>query len=87
MLKPLGTHVLVEPVMEKSAMVLPEASKGQAEKGIVRGVGSKVEEELFEGDEVLYRKYSPEEFDLDGKAVYLIEEQDLMAKEYGRTTE
>lgn len=79
MLKPIGVHILVEPLEEATAFKLPELSKGQAERGIVRGIGSKVEEELADGMTVLFRKYSPEEFELDGKIVYLIEEQDIMA--------
>jgi len=79
MIKPLGVHVLVEPIEPESTIVMPEQSKGQAERGIVRGLGSKVEDETLKiGDTVIYRKYSPEEFESDGKVVYLIEEVDLM---------
>jgi len=79
MITPLGLHVLVEPLEEASSIVMPEQSKGQAEKGIVLGIGDKVESETLKvGDKVIYRKYSPEEFELDGKPVYLIEESDLM---------
>lgn len=81
MLKPLGVHVLVEPITEEKAFKLPELSKGQAERGIVRGIGEKVEAPLKEGDKVLYRKYSPEEFEVEGKPAYLIEEADCMAVE------
>lgn len=79
MIKPLGIHVLLEPLEESSLIELPSGSKGQAERAIVRGIGSKVEDDtLKEGDTVIFRKYSPEEFELEGKTVYLIEEQDLM---------
>lgn len=81
MLKPLGVHVLVEPIVEERSFQLPEQSKGQAERGIVRGVGPKVEIEVKEGDTVIYKKYSPEEFESDGKQVYVIEDVDLMAVE------
>ena len=82
-IKPLGVHVLVEPLEEKSSLVMPEISKGQSEKGIIRAIGSKVEDaELKVGDVVIYRKYSPEEYELDGKVVYLIEEVDLFGIEY-----
>lgn len=86
MIKPLGVHVLVEPLEEPSSMVIPELSKGQAKKGIVRGIGNGVEDkELKVGDTVIYRQYSPEEYELDGKVVYLIEEVDLFGIEYGET--
>lgn len=79
MIKPLGIHVLLEPLEEKSLIEMPNLSKGQAMKAIVRGIGSQVEEsELKVGDTVIFRKYAPEEFELDGKEVYLIESQDLM---------
>ena len=78
---PLGIHVLVEPLDSSSSIVLPEQSKGQAERGVIRGIGSKVDEEgLSIGDTVLYRKYAPEEFELDGKTVYLVEQVDIMGK-------
>lgn len=78
-IRPLGVHVLVEPLEETSAIIMPEQAKGQAEKGFVRGLGSKVEDEnLKVGDVVIYRKYSPEEFEVEGRLVYLIEESDIM---------
>lgn len=79
MIKPLGVHVLLEPIEEDRMIVLPEGSKGQAEKAIVRGIGSAVEDKSLEvGQTVIFRKYAPEEFEAEGKTVYLIEEQDLM---------
>lgn len=79
MITPLGTHVLLEPISEQSLIELPETSKGQAEKAIVLGIGDGVEEEgLKVGDMVIFKKYSPEEFEMDGKVVYLIENVDLM---------
>ncbi len=79
MIKPLGIHVLLEPIEEQSLVVLPEGSKGQAEKAIVRGIGEGVGFPALEvGQVVLYRKYSPEEFEVDGRLVYLIESVDLM---------
>lgn len=79
MITPLGTHILLEPITEQSLIELPEQSKGQAEKAIVLGIGEDVESEALKvGDTVIFRKYSPEEFEMNGKVVYLIESQDLM---------
>jgi len=78
MITPLGIHILIEPLEESKAFQLPEQSKGQAESGLVLGVGSKVDIEVKVGDKVLFKKYSPEEFEVEGKMVYLVEEQDLM---------
>ena len=77
-IKPLGIHVLLQPIEAESSIVMPENSKGQAERAIVLGIGDKVESAVEVGDTVIYRKYAPEEFELDGKVVYLIEDVDLM---------
>lgn len=76
---PLGIHVLLQPLEVETSIVMPENSKGQSERALVLGIGEGVESEaLAAGQTVIYRKYSPEEFELDGKVVYLIEQQDLM---------
>jgi len=86
MIRPIGVHVLVEPIEEESVMIKPEQSKGSAERGIIRGIGSQVEDEsLKEGDMVIFRKYSPEEFRHEDKMVYLVEQQDLMGVIYEQT--
>lgn len=77
-IKPLGVHVLIEPIEESRSIVLPELSKGAAERGIVRGVGDKVEATLTEGQSIIFRKYAQEEFEMNGKTVYIVEEQDCM---------
>ncbi len=82
MINPLGIHVLVEPLEVSTTIVMPEQSKGQAERGTVLAIGSQVEEtDLRPGMIVIYRKYSPEEFEMEGKLVYLIEDKDLMGYE------
>jgi len=79
MITPLGVHVLLEPLEDKPLIELPSGSKGQAEKAVVLGIGEKVESETLKvGDTVIFRKYAPEEFELDGKIVYLVENIDLM---------
>lgn len=71
--------MLIEPLENKTFIQMPDQSKGQAEKGRVLGIGADVEDEVLkEGDVVIYRKYSPEEFEVDGKTVYLVEQDDLM---------
>lgn len=78
-IKPLGVHVLIQPIEEATrSIVMPEQSKGTAERGIVRGIGEKVEAPLKDGDEVIFRKYAQEEFEMDGKTVYVVEEIDIM---------
>lgn len=80
MYKPLGKHVLIKPKQEKKKIVMAEMSKGQSEEGEILAIGEEVELKGIEvGDHVIFRKYSPEEFKVDGGKVYLVEDQDLMA--------
>lgn len=80
MYKPLGNYVLVKPLKEKSSKIhIPEMSKKQKEEGEVLAVGGEVTKDVKKGDKVVFRKYSPEEFKVDGEVVFLIEDVDLMA--------
>lgn len=81
MLQPLGKHVLISPIREETKMRVAALSKGQAEKGTIVSIGTACEIEGVEvGDVVTFRKYSPEEFDVYGQKVYLVEDVDLMGK-------
>lgn len=81
MIKPLGVHVLVAVNDKPSAFQMPELSKESAEKGEVIGIGADVNIYIKENDIVIFKRYSPEEFVMDGKTVYLVEEQDIMGIE------
>lgn len=78
MIKPLGVHVLIKPIKEESSIIIPGSAEVQAEKGEVLGVGEGVEVQVKKGVIVIFKKYSPEEFEMNGETVYLIEEEDLM---------
>lgn len=78
MIQPLGVHVLVKPIEEKTTIIIPGSAQEQAEKGEVLGVGDQVETGVATGHIVIFKKYSPEEFQIDGETVYLLEEADLM---------
>jgi co-chaperonin GroES (HSP10) len=81
-LQPLGVHVLIDPIdMSKENPYIHGKSKTQPEKGVVVEVGEKCESEELRnavGKTVVYRKYSPEEYTLNGKKLFLIEESDIM---------
>jgi len=82
----------MEPVEEeqktKSGIVLPEtAEKGRPVKGKVLAVGPGKMNEKGErapmsvkvGDTVLFKKYGPDEFELDGKKYLVGDEEDILA--------
>jgi chaperonin GroES len=91
-LKPLNDHIFIEPVAEekvtKSGIVLPEsAEKEKPMKGkiVAAGPGKKDEKgkiikmSVKVGDMVLFRKYGPDEIQIDGKKYLVGEEGDILA--------
>ena len=91
-IKPLGDHILIEPVKEdiksKAGIFLPEtASKEKSEEGkvIAVGPGKKTDEgkilmmSIKPGDKVLFQKYSPSEIKIDGKDYLIVSESDILA--------
>ena len=78
---PLGNHVLIKPVERETQMVIVDKAKEKPTEGIVKAVGSMVEEELFHdlvGKKVMFKKFAPDEFTVDGELMYLVEEPDVM---------
>ena len=91
-LKPLNDHIFLEPLEEekttKSGIVLPEtAEKEKPIKGRVVAVGpGKLDEKgkrvpmsVKVGDKVLFKKYGPDELEVDGKKYLVGEENDILA--------
>ncbi len=92
MLKPLNDRVFIEPVEEekttKSGIVIPDtADKEKPIKGKVAAVGpGKLDEKghrvsmsVKVGDIVLFKKYGPDELEVDGKKYLVGEEADILA--------
>ncbi len=90
--KPLSNHVFIEPIEEekksKSGIVLPEtAEKEKPVKGKILAVGPGKLSEKGErtpmsvkiGDVVLFKKYGPDEVELDGKKYLVGDEDDILA--------
>ena len=89
--KPLGDHVLVEPIEEnevkKGGIIIPDTAKETPTEGVVRAVGpgkrgddGKVTPiEVKEGDRVLTTKYGGTEVKLDGKEYKLLRSDDVLA--------
>jgi len=90
-LRPIGNHIVVSPIdadkTTASGIILPETSKDQPEKGriLAIGKGKQLENgeqqtiEVKEGDTILFKKYSPDEFKIDGEKVLVIEFADVIA--------
>ena len=91
-LQPLSNRVFIEPVeedkMTKSGLVLPDtAEKEKPIKGKILAVGPGKMTEKGErmpmavkvGDMVLFKKYGPDEFEVDGKKYLVGDEDDILA--------
>lgn len=92
MLKPLSSHVVVEPVVQEektaSGIFLPDtASKEKPQQGKVIAVGigkytengTLVKPEVKAGDEVVFAKYSGTPIKHEGKEYLILEERDILA--------
>lgn len=91
-LKPLSNRVFIEPLEEEktteSGIVIPEtAEKERPQKGKVLAVGpgrvnekgDRIPVSVKEGDLVLFKKYGPDEIEIDGKKYLVAEEDDILA--------
>lgn len=91
-LRPLNDHVFIEPVEEekttKSGIVLPDtAEKEKPIKGRVVAAGpgklgengKRAPMSVKVGDLVLFKKYGPDELEVDGKKYLVGEEADILA--------
>ena len=91
-LKPLSNHVIVKPAVQeevtKSGIVLPDtADKERPEKGEVIAVGpGKIRDNgqlspmsLKVGNQVVFKKYSPDDIKIDNEEYLVINENDILA--------
>ncbi len=91
-LKPLSNHIFLEPLVEdkktKSGIVLPDtAEKEKPMVGKVVAVGPGKLNDKGEvmamtvkiGDQVLFKKYGPDEIEVDGKKYLVASEEDILA--------
>ena len=92
MFKPLSNHVFLEAQEEeritKSGIVLPDtADKEKPQKGKVIAVGpgklnnngELIPMSVKVGDTVLFKKYGPDEIEIDGKKYLVGDEDDILA--------
>lgn len=92
MIKPLSNHVFLKPVEEekttKTGIVLPDtAEKEKPMKGKVVATGpgklnekgERVAMSVKVGDTVLFKKYGPDEVEMDGEKYLVGDEDDILA--------
>ena len=90
-IRPLGDRVIVKPLgreeMTASGIILPDTvDKEKPESGEIIAVGPGKRLESGEiapmsvkvGDKVVFRKYSPDEIEIDGEKVLVISENDIV---------
>lgn len=89
-IRPVGDHIVVSLIEENdttaSGIILPDAAKEKPERGRVVAVGpgrqldngGRASMEVKGGDTVLFKKYAPDEFTIDGDKVYVIESSDVI---------
>jgi len=91
-LKPLNDNIFIEPVSEekstKSGIVLPDsAEKEKPIRGRVSAVGpgrldekgNRVPMSVKVGDVVLFKKYGPDELEIEGKKYLVGSESEILA--------
>lgn len=91
-LKPLFNNVVIRPLkneeMTKFGIVLPETvDKERPERGevIAVGVGKLLDNgqlakmSVLVGDQVVFKKYSPDEIKIDGETFLVLSENDIVA--------
>lgn len=90
-LQPIGGNILVQPETEEktaSGIVLPDTvDKEKPQKGKIIALGSgklndkgeKIPFNVKKGDVVLFKKYSPDEVEVDGQEYLIMDEDDILA--------
>lgn len=86
-LQPLGKRVLVKPVEKETktagGLIIPDTVEDKkSSQGTVVKLGQTVEKHEFKvkvGDMVFFKKYTPEELEIDGEKYMLVDEKDILA--------
>lgn len=84
-LQPINQYVLVEKIEEEtkktsSGIIIPETAKKEQNTGKVLAIAKVNEAEISVGDIVIFKKYSGEEIEFEGKEFLLIPYSDIIAK-------
>ncbi len=90
--KPIGGNILVKPAPEeettKSGLIVQSSGKGERPQkgeivalgtGAIDESGKKIAFNVSIGDIVMFKKYSPEEVEIDGEEYLIMKEADILA--------
>lgn len=90
--RPIGANILVQPVKEEektaSGLIIQSSGKGERpQKGTVIALGTGAKDDAGAilpfnvkiGDVVLFKKYSPEEIEIEGVEYLIMKEADVLA--------
>lgn len=91
-LQPLGSRILIKPIEEetktKGGLIIPDtAEKEKPAQGEVVSLGTgkisdegkKIEFRVKIGDKVLFKKYAPDDIEVDGVKYLVLDEDDVLA--------
>lgn len=90
-IRPLGDHVVIQLIEESdttaAGIVLPASAQDKPERGTVLAVGpgkqtdagTRLAMEVKEGDTVLFKKYAPDTFTIDGQEIHVVAASDIIA--------
>ena len=81
-LRPIGERALVKPVEQEektaSGIVLPETAKDKPQTARIIAIGDLEDEEVSEGNLVVFAKYSGTQITLDGEDYLILDADDLL---------
>lgn len=91
-LQPLHDHVIIKPLSDesstKSGIILPDTvDKEKPERGEVIAIGpgklldngQRAPMSVKIGEKVIFKKYSPDEIEIDGEEILVINDSDIIA--------
>jgi|UniRef100_A0A7C5Z3J1 chaperonin GroES len=91
-IQPIGGKILVEPAPKqkktKTGIIIPDtASEERPQEGVIVALGTGKRNEKGElipftvkvGDRILFKRYSPDEFEIDSHKFLILEEDDILA--------
>ncbi len=90
-IQPLGKRVLVQPdeveQTTKGGLVLPPSASDDKRPatgtiltlGVGRDDGKNIQFDVKVGDRIYFKKYSPEEIEIEGKKYLLLDTEDILA--------
>lgn len=91
-IRPIGGYILVKPAKEEektaSGLILQQSAKGERpQKGEIVSLGTGAKDDsgkeipfnVKPGDKVMFKKYSPEEIEIDGEQYLIMKEADILA--------